>query len=163
MNATDHKHLQRCVELAEAALNSDNDPFGSVLVSASGEVLYEDHNRTVGGDETMHPEFEIARWAANNMIAADRATATVYTSGEHCPMCSAAHAWVGLGRIVYAGSTAQLVAWRSAMGAPASPVSALPISAIAPGLPIEGPDLSLADRLHELHRRRHEAQRSRAG
>lgn len=32
------------------------------------------------------------------LTAADRAAATVFTSGEHCPMCSAAHAWAGLGR-----------------------------------------------------------------
>jgi tRNA(Arg) A34 adenosine deaminase TadA len=161
MNETDHKHLVRCVELAEAALNSNNDPFGSVLVSGDGRVLFEDHNWESTGDGTRHPEIDIAKWAAANMTAEDRAAATVYTSGEHCPMCAAAHAWVGLGRIVYAGSTEQLVAWRTAMGAPASPVSALPISAIAPGLPVEGPDLSLADRLHDLHRRRYEAQRSR--
>ena len=36
--------------------------------------------------------------------AGGAAACTVYTSGEHCPMCSAAHAWVGLGRIVYAVS-----------------------------------------------------------
>lgn len=161
MNETDHKHLVRCVELAEAALNSNNDPFGSVLVSADGRVLFEEHNWESTGDGTRHPEIDIAKWAAANMTAEDRAKATVYTSGEHCPMCAAAHAWVGLGRIVYAGSTEQLVAWRAAMGAPASPASALPISAIAPGLPVEGPDLSLADRLHDLHRRRYEAQQSR--
>src|SRR3712207_7274778 len=38
-------------------------------------------------------------------------SATVYTSGEHCPLCAAAHAWVGLGRIVYASSSVQLTAW----------------------------------------------------
>lgn len=161
MNDIDLKHLVRAVDLAEAALATDNDPFGSVLVSGDGRVLFEDHNWESTGDGTRHPEIDIAKWAAANMTAEDRAAATVYTSGEHCPMCAAAHAWVGLGRIVYAGSTEQLVAWRTAMGAPASPVSALPISAIAPGLPVEGPDLSLADRLHDLHRRRYEAQRSR--
>lgn len=159
MNETDHKHLVRCVELAEAALNSNNDPFGSVLVSSDGRVLFEEHNWESTGDGTRHPEIDIAKWAAANMTAEDRAAATVYTSGEHCPMCAAAHAWVGLGRIVYAGSTEQLVAWRAALGAPTSPVSALPISAIAPGLPVEGPDLSLAERLHDLHRRRYEARR----
>jgi hypothetical protein len=68
-------------------------------------------------------------------------------------MCSAAHAWVGLGRIVYAGSSEQLGGWRHEVGAPASPVSPLPIQAIAPGIPVEGPDLSLAERLRDLHHR----------
>jgi hypothetical protein len=31
------------------------------------------------------------------MTPAERAASTVDTSGEHCPMCAAAHAWVGLG------------------------------------------------------------------
>ena len=52
MDDTDRRHLTRCVDLAEAALATDNDPFGSVLVSASGAILYEDHNRTAGGDDT---------------------------------------------------------------------------------------------------------------
>ncbi|MEQ1902111.1 MAG: nucleoside deaminase, partial [Devosia sp.] len=123
MDATDRKHLLRSVELAEAALDSDNDPFGSVLVAADGKVLFEDHNHTAGGDETRHPEFEIARWAAEHMSPAERAAATVYTSGEHCPMCAAAHGWVGLGRIVYAGSSAQLGEWLREVGAPMPPVN----------------------------------------
>lgn len=158
MNDTDLKHLIRCVDLAEAALDTGNDPFGSVLVAEDGRVLFEDHNWTSTGDETRHPEFDIAKWAVANMSAEARSKATVYTSGEHCPMCSAAHAWVGLGRIVYAGSSAQLVGWRSEVGAPVSPVAALPIQAIAPDLVVEGPAPSLSDRLRQLHHRRHEAQ-----
>ena len=68
----DMKHLRRCVELAETALEKGDEPFGSVLVSAAGEVLFEDHNHVAGGDHTQHPEFNIARWAANNMAAAER-------------------------------------------------------------------------------------------
>ena len=154
MNETDLKHLVRCVELAEQAFASNNDPFGSVLVSADGEVLFEDHNHTAGGDETRHPEFEIARWAAERMSAADRARATVYTSGEHCPMCAAAHGWVGLGRIVYAGSSAQLAQWLAEVNAPPPPVNVLPIAAILPNPKIDGPEPSLSARLRELHQRR---------
>src|SRR5690242_9601790 len=105
------------------------------------------------GDATRHPEFELARWAAANMTAADRAGATVYTSGEHCPMCSAAHAWVGLGRIVYAVSAAQLVDWRQSFGASPSPVATLQVQAIALGVKVEGPEPSLQPLMHELHRR----------
>src|SRR5699024_11250519 len=102
INEIDLKYLRRCLELATTALEAGDEPFGSVLVSAEGEVLFEDHNHVSGGDHTRHPEFAIARWAAENLSPSQRRSATVYTSGEHCPMCAAAHGWVGLGRIIYA-------------------------------------------------------------
>jgi tRNA(Arg) A34 adenosine deaminase TadA len=153
LTAEDLAHLRRCVDLAREAFDDGDEPFGSVLVGPDGAVLHEDRNRTADGDQTRHPEFELARWAAVNVAPDVRSTCTVYTSGEHCPMCSAAHAWVGLGRIVYAGSTAQLTEWRSSWGLPAGPVIPLPINAVAPGVPVAGPAPELADELRELHRR----------
>jgi len=150
---TDLRHLRRCVELATEALRQGDEPFGSVLVGGGGAVLAEDRNRISTGDPTLHPEFALARWAAEHLSAPDRAAATVYTSGEHCPMCSAAHGWVGLGRIVYAGSSEQLVAWRRELGAPAAPVLALPVQQVVPGVVVAGPAPELADELRELHRR----------
>jgi tRNA(Arg) A34 adenosine deaminase TadA len=146
-------HLRRCVELAREALDDGDEPFGSVLVDPDGVVLHEDRNRTAAGDQTRHPELELARWAAAHVDPDVRPACTVYTSGEHCAMCSAGHAWVGLGRIVYAGSTAQLTAWRREWGLPAGPVAPLPINAVAPELPVSGPAPELADELYELHRR----------
>src|SRR4051812_49661008 len=109
MDETDLRHLRRCVELAAEAVEAGDEPFGSVLVGGDGTVLAEDRNRERStGDAIRHPEIELARWAAANLAADDRAAATVYTSGEHCAMCAAAHGWVGLGRIVYATSGAQL-------------------------------------------------------
>ncbi len=64
ISESDLKYLRRCVELAETALRKGDQPFGSVLVSADGEVLMEDHNHVAGGDHTQHPEFALARWAA---------------------------------------------------------------------------------------------------
>jgi tRNA(Arg) A34 adenosine deaminase TadA len=151
---TDLAHLRRCVDLAREALDDGDEPFGSILVSAGGKVLFEDRNRVKDGDETRHPEFEISRWAARNMTPEDRAAATVYTSGEHCPMCSASHGWVGLGRIVYAVSSAQLGEWRAGWGIPASPVAALPITAVVPGAVVDGPAPAFEEELRELHRRR---------
>jgi tRNA(Arg) A34 adenosine deaminase TadA len=146
-------HLRRCVELAEEALDAGDEPFGSVLVDGSGQALAEDRNRTADGDQTRHPELELARWAAAHLSGADRAGATVYTSGEHCPMCAAAHAWVGLGRIVYAVSTAQLVELRQALGLAPSPVTPLPVPQVAPGVVVEGPADELVDDVLALHRR----------
>ncbi|NLU84752.1 nucleoside deaminase [Rhodococcus sp. HNM0569] len=146
-------HLRRCVTLAGDALAAGDEPFGSVLVSATGVVLAEDRNRVAGGDHTRHPEFALARWAAEHVPAAERGACTVYTSGEHCPMCSAAHAWVGLGRIVYAVSSAQLTGWLREWGVPEPPVAALPVRDVAPGVVAEGPADELVEEMRALHRR----------
>ncbi|MFE0017416.1 nucleoside deaminase [Mesorhizobium sp. NPDC059054] len=151
MNDVDLKHLRRCVDLARTALDTGDEPFGSILVSGAGDVLFEDHNHVAGGDHTQHPEFAIARWAANNMTPEERAVATVYTSGEHCPMCSAAHGWVGLGRIVYASSTKQLTTWLAELGVSASRVRALPIESVVEGIAVEGPVPELAEQVRQLH------------
>jgi tRNA(Arg) A34 adenosine deaminase TadA len=135
----DAPHLRRCVELAAEALAAGDQPFGSLLVDADGVVRIEDRNRTKDGDDTQHPEFAIARWSTTNLTRAERAGATVYTSGEHCPMCAAAHAWVGLGRIVFATSTAQLNGWLTSWGVAPSPVAPLPISKVAPAIEFAGP------------------------
>jgi tRNA(Arg) A34 adenosine deaminase TadA len=150
----DLPHLRRCVELATEAVEAGDFPFGSVLVGADGNVLAEERNREVtAGDPTRHPEFELARWAAANMTPPDRATATVYTSGEHCPMCSAAHGWAGLGRIVYATSSQQLGGWLAELGAGPSPVLPLAITQVVPGLVVAGPAKELAEQVRDLHRR----------
>ncbi|MDR2187158.1 MAG: nucleoside deaminase [Azonexus sp.] len=148
-------YLRRCVELAAEALRAGDEPFGSVLVAADGNILFEARNRVFSGDPTRHPEFEIARWAAVNMSAAARSAASVYTSGEHCPMCAAAHGWAGLGRIVYISSAAQTAAWLAALGVAAPPVRLLPLQDILPDLRVDGPVPALAEEVHELHRRRH--------
>lgn len=155
ISETDLKYLRRCVELAKIALEKGDEPFGSVLVSQDGEVLFEDHNHVAGGDHTQHPEFNIARWAANNMTPEERAKATVYTSGEHCPMCAAAHGWVGLGRIVYASSSAQLVEWMKEFGVGPSRVRNLPIEEVIRDAQVAGPVPELAEEIKELHRQSH--------
>jgi tRNA(Arg) A34 adenosine deaminase TadA len=147
-------YLRRCVELATEALEAGDEPFGSVLVAGDGRVLAEDRNRMVAtGDRTRHPEFELARWAAANMTVEERALATVYTSGEHCPMCAAAHGWVGLGRIVYVSSSKQLAEWLAELGVPAAPVRSFPIQEISPAVVVEGPVPALTEQVRELHRR----------
>lgn len=155
--ASEMQYLRRCVELAAEALAAGDQPFGSVLVAANGDVLFEDRNRVASGDATRHPEFEIARWAAIHMSPQDRAIATVYTSGEHCPMCAAAHGLVGLGRIVYVSSSGQLTQWRAELGLIPGPVRALPIQEVIPGAVVEGPIADLAEQVRELHRRFHRA------
>lgn len=148
----DLAHLRRCLELAREALDDGDEPFGSVLVDADGTVLLADRNRVKGGDGTRHPELEIARWAAAHLPVEQRAGCTVYTSGEHCPMCAAAHGWAGLGRIVYVASSGQLAAWRRGWGLAPGPVATLPIKGVVPGAVVEGPVEALVDEVCALHR-----------
>jgi tRNA(Arg) A34 adenosine deaminase TadA len=155
MTDADLPHLRRCVELAREALEAGDEPFGSVLVGGDGAVLAEDRNRVAAGDRTRHPEFELARWAAEHLTPSERASATVYTSGEHCPMCAAAHGWVGLGRIVYVSSSEQLARWLGELGAAPPPVRMLPIRDVVPGLVVEGPVAVLDQAVHGLVRRFH--------
>ncbi|MGV8873089.1 MAG: nucleoside deaminase [Rhodococcus sp. (in: high G+C Gram-positive bacteria)] len=156
MSSNDRAFLARAVDLAADAVRTGNDPFGSVLVSDSGEVLAEDRNR-VGDrhDPTQHPEIALSRWAATNMSPSQRRSATVYTSGEHCVMCAASHGIVGLGRIVYATSTAQLLTWLEEFGAVPLEIVSSPIEQIVPGIVVDGPVAEFSDAVRELHKQRH--------
>ncbi|WP_411843127.1 nucleoside deaminase [Salinicoccus sp. HZC-1] len=147
---TDRKYLKHCVELAGDALGKGDAPFGSMLVSHEGEVLFEDHNRTSGGDDTRHPEFEIARWAARHLSEEERKKATVYTSGEHCSMCASAHGLVGLGRIVYASSTEQLKEWQKELGVKTGLLRGLSIQDVLQYVEVDGPDEVLSEEVRAL-------------
>lgn len=177
----DLRHLRRTVALAAEALEAGDAPFGSVLVGNSGAnsdvgtgttaVLREERNRTKTlNDGTRHPEFELARWAATNMTPSDRAAATVYTSGEHCPMCAAAHAWVGLGRIVYVASAEQLDGWMDGFRrekemkkegeeeddkwkSPVASLSIRQVVGVGVGVEVLGPVQELEGEIRDLHRR----------
>ena len=156
MMTTDNEmiHLRRCVELAAEALEAGDAPFGSVLVDGDGNVLREDRNRANTVDATYHPEIAVAKWAAQNMTPAARAKAVVYTSGEHCAMCSAAHAWAGLGRIVYISSSKQLSAWMDEMGVTStSPINSLTIQEVAPNVAVDGPIAGLDEEIKVLQQR----------
>lgn len=153
--------LELCVQLAREALEAGDAPFGSVLLNSEGKIIKQDRNRTVTGekgdgkaDATLHPEFTLARWAQLNMSPEERAGASVYTSGEHCAMCSAAHAWCGLGPIVYISSTVQLGQWMEEAGVKGNTVSPLSINDVVPGLKVDGPIAGLDEQVKALQFRR---------
>ena len=103
--------LRRAIALAVEAREGGNPPFGSLLVGPDGAVLAEDRNTTHTDDDiTAHPELKLARWAAQHLDAGTAAATTMYTSCQPCGMCTGAIARSGLGRVVYALSTEQIVA-----------------------------------------------------
>ncbi|GLI91188.1 nucleoside deaminase [Methylocystis echinoides] len=92
--------------LAEAA--KADFPFGAVIVR-DGRIAATGRNMGVRkNDPTAHGEMV----AIHDFLArhpADRLKgATIYTTGEPCPMCMGAILWCGFGRLVYAASIAEL-------------------------------------------------------
>jgi tRNA(Arg) A34 adenosine deaminase TadA len=108
MNDDDKCHLRRAIELAMAAREAGDQPYGSLLVGPSDEVLAEDRNTTIRDrDITAHPELKLARWAARELERDVARSVTLYTSCEPCAMCANAISRSGIGRVVFALSQEQ--------------------------------------------------------
>ena len=98
--------LRRAIDLADEAGERGNRPFGSVIV-VDGIAVAEGRNEVgSSGDISAHAELVALRRAIHAGHAERLAGATVYASGAPCPMCAAGCVWAGVGRIVFAASTA---------------------------------------------------------
>ena len=102
--------LRRAIAIAAQAVAEGDAPYGSLLADQDGTILVEAHN-TVHRDNDIsaHPELKLARWAARELDPETAARTTMYTSCQPCGMCTGGIARSGLGRVVYALSTAQLI------------------------------------------------------
>ena len=152
----DEAWMREALALAGRAEAEGEVPVGAIVVR-DGAVLGEGWNRPIAAhDPTAHAEILALRAAAAKAGDYRLGGATLYVTLEPCPMCAAAHAWVGLGPIVYVASSAQLASWLGEWGAPAAPVRPLPIGQVAPGVVTHGPVDDLVPTVRELHRRAHE-------
>ncbi len=98
----DLPHLRDAIGLSEEARKRGNMPFGAVLVAPDGKVLARGENAIVTDrDMTAHAEINALRAASKNYSPQQIAAATMYASGEPCPMCSGAMIRVGLRRLVF--------------------------------------------------------------
>ncbi|MDZ5812203.1 nucleoside deaminase [Halorubrum sp. AD140] len=103
----DRALVDRAIELAAEAVDEGNTPFGALL-TVDGEVVAEARNETrTESDVAAHPELTLARRAARELDADERARCAMYASTEPCPMCATAVHYAGLGRVVFgvAGET----------------------------------------------------------
>ena len=155
LKVTDEKYLRRCLELAAESVEAGDQAFGSILVNEDGKIIAEARNRTNEKNILAHPEIELAHWAADHLSEQERENTTMYTTGEHCPMCSAAHGLVGLGTLVYLSSAKQLVAWREEFNLPEANINYIPVEEIIKNLDVRGPAAGdLLEEIKNLHRRR---------
>ncbi|MFD9124185.1 nucleoside deaminase [Kitasatospora sp. NPDC059571] len=114
----DEALLRRAIAIAAHAVTLGDAPYGSLLAGPDGEILVEAHN-TVRRDNdiTAHPELKLARWAARELDGPTAARTTMYTSCQPCGMCAGGIVRSGLGRVVHALSTEQLVELNPQSGA----------------------------------------------
>ena len=110
ITSDDNTLLRRAIAIAAHAVTLGDAPYGSLLADSDGSILIEAHN-TVRRDNdiTAHPELKLARWAARELDREAARRTTMYTSCQPCGMCTGAIVRSGLGRIVYALSTEQLI------------------------------------------------------
>jgi tRNA(Arg) A34 adenosine deaminase TadA len=110
ITTADEELLRRAIAIAAHAVTVGDAPYGSLLAGPDGTILLEAHN-TVRRDNdiTAHPELKLARWAARVLDSGTAARTTLYTSCQPCGMCTGAIERSGLGRVVYALATRQLV------------------------------------------------------
>jgi tRNA(adenine34) deaminase len=99
---------ERFMRLALGEAAHGDLPFGAVIVK-DGRVLATGRNegRTVN-DPTAHAEMMAIRQFVAKNPAKDLAAATIYSTGEPCPMCMAAIIWSGFGRVVFAATIGEL-------------------------------------------------------
>jgi len=99
--ATDERYVQDAIELAREAVAAGNTPFGSLLVVGDRVVARSRNTTATDDDITAHPELKLARFAARELDADERADCTMYTSTEPCEMCATAIHYADLDRVVY--------------------------------------------------------------
>ncbi|MEJ7654018.1 MAG: nucleoside deaminase [Chloroflexia bacterium] len=82
--------MERAIELARAAAERGDEPYGSVIV-VEGRIVSEGENSVATDlDPTAHAEITAIRRACRDLERTDLSGGTIYASGEPCWTCSAA-------------------------------------------------------------------------
>ena len=99
-------------------------PFGAVIVKDDAALASGRNSGRSRRDPTAHGEMV----AIHDCLAAHGPEvlrgATIYTSGEPCPMCMGAILWCGIARVVYAASIEQLATKLGQIMVPSAEIAA---------------------------------------
>ncbi len=103
-----NKYMQIAInEALEGIKNGHGGPFGACIVK-DNKVIGQGHNHVVANnDPTCHGEIDAIRNACKNLNTFDLTGATIYTTGEPCPMCLGAILWSNIEKIYYGCSIAE--------------------------------------------------------
>ncbi len=100
----DSKFMQLAIDQAKEG----DYPFGAVIVRDDRVQAFGRNSSKRNSDPTAHAEMVAIRAFLNGHEPEDFKDATLYSSGEPCPMCMGAIIWCGIRRLVFAASIAQL-------------------------------------------------------
>ncbi len=105
---TNHTELiSRAIDVAGRGIAAGQTPFGAVIATHSGEVIYAAHNTVhSAGDSTAHAEINAIRGACKRLGTIDLKGHVIGTTCEPCPMCAAAIHWANLDAVVYGATIA---------------------------------------------------------
>ncbi len=108
IDSADRAFLKRAVDLSYDHMRSgEGKPFGAVLV-LDGKPIAEGWNSVFASkDPTAHAEIMAIRRACKVLGVADLSGATLYASGEPCPMCLGAMYLARVARCFYATTRAE--------------------------------------------------------
>ena len=114
MKETDVHWLRASFDVARQAGRRGDEPFGSVLVDAAGNLLLQADNTTATErDCTGHAELNLVREACRRFDLDTLAGSTLYASSEPCAMCAGAIVISGIRRVVFGLSAPRFFEWRS--------------------------------------------------
>ena len=154
LTPNDYYHLKECVKLATEAFVAGNEPFGSVLVNSKNEIIARARNQVNTLHVLSHPEIELAYWAIENLSIEERRQTVMYTSGEHCPMCAAAHGLVEFGGLIYLSSAQELSEWLKEFNGNAASINFISSRDIIKETIIKGPGIGiLREEIKALHQK----------
>jgi tRNA(Arg) A34 adenosine deaminase TadA len=110
----DKQFLRQAVALSEEAVARGGRPFGAVICDGDGQVVSEAGSVAPADprDWTAHSEMQALRTASAVLTWEALGNATIYASGEPCPMCAAAIYWCNIRRLVFSVSEPAMRALR---------------------------------------------------
>src|SRR5271155_1702513 len=111
----DKKFLRQAIALSEAAVMRGGRPFGALVTDGEGRVVPQAQAVPSGDPRpwTAHSEMQALRAASAILTWEELGRATLYASGEPCPMCAAALYWCNIARLVFCVSEPAMRALRA--------------------------------------------------
>ncbi|MHA6802693.1 nucleoside deaminase [Salinifilum ghardaiensis] len=99
---TEHRWMNRAVELATENVGDGGGPFGALVVRGEELVATGTNRVTAELDPTAHAEVSAIRTACRTLGAFSLSGCVLVSSCEPCPMCLASALWARLDAVLYA-------------------------------------------------------------